>query len=121
MEMADKQNGNGQASPLVGFANFLNEMAPHNVLRKFMQGVPPPPPPPGLPPLQVGGQLPGMGQQQAQQPVPPQPAAQMPEGKRVRQAKRMNLTDQQYQQMWADQKAASEHAGFSVEKKTIIF
>jgi hypothetical protein len=110
--MADKQNGQ-QQSPATGIANFLNEIAPHNVLRKLITAVPPPP---GLPPLPMAA-----GGQNGQPPAPPAAAPGMPEGKRTRFAKRRGMTAEQYAADQVAMKRASETAGYSVEGRTIIF
>jgi hypothetical protein len=109
------KNGNGQQqNPAAGLANFMNMMAPHNVLRMFVQAVPPPPGLPALPAMAAGGQ-------NGQQPALPAAAPGMPEGTRTRFAKRKGMSAEQYATDQVAMKRASETAGFSVEGKTIIF
>jgi hypothetical protein len=91
-------------NPMVGLANALNAMAPHNVLRQMLTGSP-------LMPAQE------------QAPAEEQPAAPpvYPEGIRERWAKRKGMTTEQLAAERADAKVKSERAGFSVQGSTIIF
>jgi len=99
-------------NPAAGVAGFLNEIAPHNVLRKLVTAVPPPPGLPALP-MAAGGQ--------EKPPAPPAAAPGMPEGTRTRFAKRKGMTNEQYASHQVAMKSASETAGYSVEGRTIIF
>jgi len=112
--MAEKDGNGQQQNPAAGLANFMNMMAPHNVLRMFVQAVPPPPGLPALPAMAAGGQ-------NGQQPALPAAAPGMPEGTRTRFAKRKGMSAEQYATDQVAMKRASETAGFSVEGKTIIF
>ncbi len=92
-------------TPMVGLANVLNTLAPHNVLRQMLTGTP---------------LMPAQEQAPAAEEAPAGPPV-YPEGIRERWAKRKGMTVAQLAAERADAKVKSERAGFSVQGSTIIF